>query len=156
MCDTAISDEDEVVMQAFNHGASIHRAGFLSDTEVFALSHDEKLALYDTAETQEKGVATVDFGDMRGVLACQYVANVCPKLHEAGAVIGGGISGVSPPPPPPPTHNIAARQTSSPSVVHRSSQQSFQLIHLSKGAGTPSWSLDTGSVVGLRGPTAAR
>lgn len=90
VCDTAISDEDEVVMQAFNHGASIHRAGFLSDTEVFALSHDEKLALYDTAETQEKGVATVDFGDMRGVLACQYVANVCPKLHEAGAVIGAG------------------------------------------------------------------
>ena len=50
ICDTRISDEDEVVIQAFNHGASIHHAGFLTRTEAYALSHDEKLALYDMAE----------------------------------------------------------------------------------------------------------
>ncbi len=90
ICDTTVSDEDEVVIQAFNHGASIYHGGFLTSTEVFALSHDEKFALYDMAEEQEKGTATVDFGDMRALLGCQYIANVLPKLDRSGAIIGAG------------------------------------------------------------------
>ncbi len=57
---------------------------------MFALSHDEKFALYDMAEGVEKGTATLDLGDTRQVLGCQYVANVVPKLNGAGAVIGAG------------------------------------------------------------------
>ncbi|OTB05697.1 hypothetical protein M426DRAFT_319686 [Hypoxylon sp. CI-4A] len=90
ICDTRITDEDEVVIQTFNHDASIHHAGFLNDTEVFALSHDEKLALYDMAENHENGAATTDFGDMRTTLNCQYIANVPAKANGAGAVIGAG------------------------------------------------------------------
>ncbi|XXH05463.1 hypothetical protein Hte_011890 [Hypoxylon texense] len=90
ICDTRITDEDEVVIQTFNHDASIHHAAFLNDTEVFALSHDEKLALYDMAENHENGAATTDFGDMRNVLGCQYVANVFAKSNGTGAVIGAG------------------------------------------------------------------
>lgn len=90
ICDTRISDEDEVVVQAFNHGASIHHAGFLTNTEAYALSHDEKVALYDLAEEQEMGSAMVDFGDVRAVLNCQYVANLSPKQNQAGAIIGAG------------------------------------------------------------------
>ena len=90
ICDTRISDEDEVVIQAFNHGASIHHAGFLSNTEAYALSHDEKIALYDMAEDQEKGSAMLDFGDVRAVLDCQYVANLSPKLNQVGAILGAG------------------------------------------------------------------
>lgn len=91
VCDTRITDEDEVVIQAFNHGASIHHAGFLNDTEVYALSHDEKLALYDLAEAREAGSATRDFGDVRKAINCQYVANVLPKSGgQAGAIIGAG------------------------------------------------------------------
>ena len=89
VCDTRIADEDEVVIQAFNHG-SVHRAGFLNNTEVYALSHDENFALYDMAETTEKGSATLDLGDIRKVIDCQYVANVVPKLNGSGAVIGAG------------------------------------------------------------------
>jgi WD repeat-containing protein 89 len=89
ICDTRIADEDEVVVQAFNHG-SVHHAGFLNTSEVFALSHDEKFALYDMAEEAEKGSATVDFGDIRSVLGCQYVANVVPKMNDAGAILGAG------------------------------------------------------------------
>lgn len=89
ICDIRIADEDEVIVQTFNHGASIHRAGFLNQTEVFALSNDEKLALYDMAEQQEKGSATLDFSDMRSVIQCQYVASVHPKGPSA-AVIGAG------------------------------------------------------------------
>ncbi|KAK3362635.1 WD40-repeat-containing domain protein [Lasiosphaeria hispida] len=88
-CDTRITDEDEVVVQALNHG-SVHQAGFLNATEVFALSHDEKFALYDVAEGVEKGTATLNIGDARTALGCQYVAGVTPKLGGAGAVIGAG------------------------------------------------------------------
>ncbi|KAJ9132979.1 WD domain-containing protein [Pleurostoma richardsiae] len=103
VCDTKITDEDEVVIQTFNHG-SVHRAGFLNNTEVFALSHDEKFALYDMAEEQEKGSATLDLGDIREKVHCQYVADVFPKDNGAGAVIGAGSQ----------------------------DQQMFQLIHMSK------------------------
>ncbi|KAI1204794.1 WD40 repeat-like protein [Annulohypoxylon truncatum] len=107
ICDTRITDEDEVVIQTFNHDASIHHAAFLNDTEVFALSHDEKLALYDVAESHENGAATTNFGDMREVLGCQYVANVSAKSNGAGAVIGAG------------THD----------------RETFDMIHLTKGQG---------------------
>lgn len=90
ICDTRITDEDEVIIQTFNHDASIHHAAFLNDTEVFAISHDEKLALYDVAESHENGAATTNFGDMRQVLGCQYVANIFAKSNGAGAVIGAG------------------------------------------------------------------
>lgn len=89
VCDTSITDEDEVVVQAFNHG-SVHHAGFLNATEVYAVSHDEKFALYDVAEAREGGDATWAVGDIRAALNCQYVANISPKLGDMGAVIGAG------------------------------------------------------------------
>ena len=88
--DTRIADEDEVVIQAFNHNASIHHAGFLTDTEIFALSHDEQFALYDMADDKPLGSASVNFGDLREGLGCQYVANLSPKLSQAAAVVGAG------------------------------------------------------------------
>ncbi|KAK3987745.1 WD40-repeat-containing domain protein [Cladorrhinum sp. PSN332] len=119
--DTTITDEDEVVIQAFNHG-SVHHAGFISDTEVYAASHDEKFALYDmTEEAVNKGGATLDLGDIREVVGCQYLADVVPKADGKGAVIGAGSQ----------------------------DRELFQLIHLSKGAS--GWGLDTESVVGLPG-----
>ncbi|KAI0434939.1 WD40-repeat-containing domain protein [Xylaria sp. FL1042] len=105
ICDTRITDEDEVIIQTFNHDSSIHHAAFLNDTEVYAISHDERLALYDMAEGYEKGAATVDYGDMRAVLGCQYIANIFAKANGAGAVIGAG--------------------------AHE--QRAFELIHLTKG-----------------------
>lgn len=82
---------------AFNHG-SVHRAGFLNEHEIFAASHDEKLALYDitTTSTDEEGqtsttgAAMVDFGDVREVLGCRYLAGVGVKRDGRGAVVGVG------------------------------------------------------------------
>ncbi|GAP88760.2 putative wd domain-containing protein [Rosellinia necatrix] len=105
ICDTRIADEDEVIIQTFNHGSSIHHAAFLNDTEIYALSHDEGLALYDMAEGRENGTATTNFGDMRAVLGCQYIANISIKANGAGAVIGAGAL----------------------------EQQAFELVHLTKG-----------------------
>lgn len=122
--DTNIADEDEVVVQAFNHNASIHRAGFLNDVEVFALSHDEKLAIYSTDPNLASGDAIQDFGDMRTILECQYVANVFPKLNGAGAVIGAG------------------------SCEH----EMFGMVHLSpRGHGDKKWVLDLDNSVGMPG-----
>ena len=97
MYDTSISDEDEVIVQTFNHTSSVHHASFLTPQgkEVGVLSHDEQFAVYDIAENTESeegrgGAATVDFGDLREVLKCQYVADVLPKMDGSGAVLGAG------------------------------------------------------------------
>lgn len=81
-------------MQAtINHG-SVHRAGFLNAAEVFAASHDEKFALYDVLVDEQaaatRGAATLDLGDVRAALGCQYLASVVPKTDGAGAVVGVG------------------------------------------------------------------
>lgn len=89
--DTRITDEDEVTIQTLNHNASVHHAAFLAPgSEVLAISHDEKFALYDFGEERTDGNATHDFGDLREALGCQYVANVTPKVDGAGAIIGCG------------------------------------------------------------------
>lgn len=56
---------------------------------MFALSHDERFAIYSGAEEKE-GVPVRDFGDVRGPLGCQYVANVSTKVDGSGAILGIG------------------------------------------------------------------
>jgi len=90
VCDTNIADEDEVIVQTFNHDASIHHAGFLSLSDAFALSHDERFAVYSLAEEHTTGTAVVDYGDLRPKLECQYVANITIKTDGSGAIIGAG------------------------------------------------------------------
>ncbi|KAH6609433.1 hypothetical protein Trco_002779 [Trichoderma cornu-damae] len=120
--DTAIADEDELTVQTLNHNASIHDAAFLTPTEVFALSHDESFALYDVAEERTDGSATQDFGDLRRVLGCQYVANVTTKMDGSGGILGAGAQ----------------------------DKQNFELIFLAKTADN-SWALDRNNRVVLPG-----
>lgn len=95
--DTRVTDEDDVVAAAFNHG-SVHKAGFLpaippgrEASELYALSHDEKLAVYDAGGAAEQGAAAADFGDVRGALGCRYVADVVTRRDsDGGAVVGSG------------------------------------------------------------------
>lgn len=90
MHDTRVPDEDDLTLQTCNHGASVHRAAWLSPTGVAALSHDERCALYDVAEDYANGDAAVDFGDLRPVLGCRYVADLTPKVDGSGAILGAG------------------------------------------------------------------
>lgn len=90
MHDTCIADEDELTVQTLNLGASIHRAGFLGASLVYALSHDEKFAIYDISEARASGDAVQDFGDLRDRVACRYVADVVPKSDGSGAIVGAG------------------------------------------------------------------
>ncbi|GJC85022.1 putative WD repeat-containing protein C63.06 [Colletotrichum liriopes] len=119
--DTRISDEDEVVIQTLNQG-SVHHASFLGNTEVYVLTHDEKLAVYSVAEDHGSGAALVDFGDARETLGCQYIANVTTKIDGSGAIVGAGSQ----------------------------DRQLFELVHLSRTA-EGGWGFDRANSVGLPG-----
>ncbi|QSS65291.1 WD domain-containing protein [Histoplasma capsulatum] len=90
--DTTISDEDEALLQVVNHG-SIHRAGFLAEHAIYALSHDEVFSIHPFNNPDENAVepAAIQFGDLRPVLQSDYVAQV---LHGRGAafVVSGKTS----------------------------------------------------------------
>ncbi len=90
---TTISDEEEALYQTINHGSSIHHSNFVSDIDIFALSHDEKFSMYQLVTNPEETVeepAPVHFGDMRNEQKVgEYVANVL-RRPDGGAVIGVG------------------------------------------------------------------
>jgi WD40 repeat protein len=140
--DTKIQDQDEVIIQTFNHDASIHHAGFMCNTNVFALSHDERFAVYSTAEDVEKGSALANFGDLREPLGSRYVANVFPKTDGSGAIVAAGCQEY--------VASLTIRYNL-PSFLSNniSSRQQFTLVHLSK-AGSE-WVFDPESAVILPG-----
>jgi hypothetical protein len=90
--DTDVKDEDDSLLQVVNHGP-IHKAGFLSDEVVFALSHDEQFSIHavtsdaetaipfsgswsENANPTTNDVPPVHFGDLRPVLHCDYAIDV--------------------------------------------------------------------------------
>ena len=83
-------DEDDALVQVMNHGASIHRAGFLSDTLVYALSHDEVFSLYhlSTSGDDIEPEKSVQFGDLRPAADCEYVLDILQT--QAGIYIAVG------------------------------------------------------------------
>lgn len=92
------TDDDAALHQVINHGSSIHRAGFLG-TDVYALSHDEQLAMYavveEVPEDTERAPETAEckqWGDVRGLLGCEYVVDVMED-SSGGVVVAGSHSG---------------------------------------------------------------
>ncbi|KAL8783680.1 MAG: hypothetical protein Q9213_004474 [Squamulea squamosa] len=89
--DTTITDEDDALTQVFNHGSSIAHAGFLSDDEIFALSHDETFSIYKTTDSAnaETAVPAHVFGDLRPQLQCEYIVDLISS-GLTGPVLGAG------------------------------------------------------------------
>ncbi|KAI4284257.1 MAG: hypothetical protein L6R38_001534 [Xanthoria sp. 2 TBL-2021] len=89
--DTTVTDEDDALTQVFNHGSSIAHTGFLSDHEVFALSHDEIFSIYDTNRSDhvEAPTPTYALGDLRPQLQCEYVVDLVSS-GSTGPVLGAG------------------------------------------------------------------
>lgn len=84
-------EEEDALHQTINHGSSIHKAGFTSDIDIFALSHDEKFSMYEMVTNPEESVEEhppVNFGDLREELGCEYAVNV---ISRPG---GGSVAGV--------------------------------------------------------------
>lgn len=99
--DTTIEDEDDALLHIINHGSSISHAGFLSEKEIYALSHDESLTVQslDDPDGEESAASTADhhhprtiFGDLRPILKCEYIVNVLPlsRSKNNGAIVGAG------------------------------------------------------------------
>ncbi|CAF9941684.1 MAG: hypothetical protein ALECFALPRED_009264 [Alectoria fallacina] len=91
--DTSIADEDDALVQVQNHGSSINHAGFLSNSEFFALSHDETLSVYHLSEQEgsaDEPSPTV-FGNLRPKLDCEYIFDVILSgSGGVGAIVGAG------------------------------------------------------------------
>lgn len=94
---TTDTDDDAALHQVINHGSSIHRAGFLG-TDVYALSHDEQLAVYavveEVPEDTERAPETAEckqWGDVRGLLGCEYVVDIMED-SSGGVVVAGSHS----------------------------------------------------------------
>ena len=88
--DTEVTEEDDALHQTINHGSSIYHAGFLTDANIFALSHDEKFSIYEMVTNPEETVeepAPVHFGDLRERLRCEYVVNILPR--PGGSAVAG-------------------------------------------------------------------
>lgn len=79
-------NEDDAVVEAFNHQASVHRTGFFTNAAVkglkltedsgnadrlFALSHMETLSVYPLGDASDQ--KNEDWGDLRESWECQYV-----------------------------------------------------------------------------------
>ena len=87
--DTRVTDEDDALIQVMNHGASIAHAGFLSDSDVYALSHDETFSIYRLNKLDDnEDVAPVVFGDIRPMAKCEYVVGVLSG--NEGAILAAG------------------------------------------------------------------
>lgn len=91
--DTTIADEDDALIHIINHGSSISHAGFLSDTEIYALSHDESFTvqeLDDPSEASPTGQSRLVFGDLRPLLKCDYIVDIIQSARPKEAIIGAG------------------------------------------------------------------
>ena len=91
--DTSTADEDDSLIQVFNHGSSIHHAGFLTDADVYALSHDEQLSFYSLASPGEEEPRSdepdaIVYGDVRPRLCCEYMVDVL--IMDGQAIFAAG------------------------------------------------------------------
>ncbi|KAK6344886.1 hypothetical protein TWF718_006838 [Orbilia javanica] len=91
--DMTIPEEDDALHQVINHGSSIHRAGFLNDSTIYGISHDENLSVYKLADPNEnvEEPRPVVFGDVRAKLGCDYAVDVLLRGRESA---GTGILAV--------------------------------------------------------------
>ncbi|KAI4095143.1 MAG: hypothetical protein LQ344_001794 [Seirophora lacunosa] len=135
--DTTITDEDDALTQVLNHGSSIAHAGFLSDHEVYGLSHDEIFCIFDTndipqGEAYESGHA---FGDLRPQLHCEYLVDLV-RSDSTAPVFGAG------------SHRSACSMLGTfPGLLNLSARY-LDLISLER---LPRWSFNTPNAVRLPG-----
>lgn len=87
--DTTVQDEDDALIQVINHG-SIHKAGFLSNDAIYALSHDEQFSIHPLNTIDEEAVEPqpIVMGDLREKVGCEYVIDIL-KSGEGNIVATG-------------------------------------------------------------------
>ncbi|KAI9892123.1 MAG: hypothetical protein M1814_001829 [Vezdaea aestivalis] len=93
---STLADEDEALERIINHG-SVHHARFIdSKGTICAVSHNEVLSVYEGAEDmegEEKEEEVTALGDVRSVLGCEYVVDVCALGEEEVLIPVGKTEG---------------------------------------------------------------
>ena len=80
--DTTIREEEDSLIQAFNHGP-IHKAGFVDQGAVYALSSDQNLSIHPVFdEDRETEPESVQLGDVRPLVPCEYVIDLLHVGNE--------------------------------------------------------------------------
>lgn len=93
--DTTIASEEDSLAQVINHGP-IHKAGFLNERVVYALSSDEHLCFYPvSANDDSDDPKPVVFGDLRDRLGCDYAIGVSPEGLADYLAVGNHSSQVN-------------------------------------------------------------
>jgi hypothetical protein len=89
--DTTVVDEDDALLHIINHDSSIHHAGFLSEREVFALSHDESFRVEGLSDPDEASSdqSRLILGDLRPVLNCDYIVDIIGTCNNE-VIVGAG------------------------------------------------------------------
>ncbi|KAL9620331.1 MAG: hypothetical protein Q9160_005130 [Pyrenula sp. 1 TL-2023] len=90
LSDTRISEESgDALMQVINHG-SVHKAGFLTGTTVYALSHDEQLSVHpmNNLEVGNFEPSPINFGDVRPIASCDYAIDIL-HVNQGNVLILG-------------------------------------------------------------------
>lgn len=89
--DTNIVEEDDSLVQVINHGP-IHKAGFLGDDRVFALSSDQDLAVHPVSTPgEEEDPEPIRLGDLRPIIPCQYVVDMVRSGQDYVIAAGKNI-----------------------------------------------------------------
>lgn len=91
--DSSISDEDDALVQVFNHGGGVHCAGFVTAEEVYAVSSDEHFTVYCLSRPDEPEDYTppvTAFGDIRERLGCAYVVDVLSSPKQGTSWVAAG------------------------------------------------------------------
>lgn len=91
---TDIAEEDDSLVQVINHGP-VHKAGFLGDNRIFALSSDQKFAVHPVSTPgDEQDPEPALIGDLRPSIPCQYVIDVLKSGEEYVVAAGTNIGHV--------------------------------------------------------------
>lgn len=93
--DTDIADEEDSLLQAINHGP-VHKAGFLGDNRIYALSSDQNFAVHPVSTPgDEQDPSPTLIGDLRPVIPCQYVVDVLKSGQDYVVASGTNIEYVT-------------------------------------------------------------
>jgi WD repeat-containing protein 89 len=91
--DTSIQDENDSLLQAFDHGP-IHKAGFLSDQDIYALSSDQRLTIYPVEDSELDESVVIQpavLGDLRSKAQCDYVIDVLSDICQRYVITGSNL-----------------------------------------------------------------
>ena len=89
--DSNIVEEDDSLIQVINHGP-IHKAGFLGEHRIFALSSDQNFAIHALSTPGDgEDPEPCLIGDLRPQIPCQYVIDVVQSGQNVVIATGTNI-----------------------------------------------------------------